>query len=175
MHFIITALKNEAQPIIDHYRLKKVDDAKFLIFQNQDITLIISGIGKINSSIATTYLLNQNTIKQNDHITNIGLCGSTKHNIGNAIYINKIIDKSSNKVFHLNREGESITCYDTPQTSSKKESVDMESYGFYQASKKFMDIKYIKIIKVVSDKIENKILTQQEVYNLILPHIKELV
>jgi len=177
MTYILTALKSEADPIIDFFHLKKIDDKKFQIFTNEKITLIISGIGKIESAIATTYLLP----KPNSILINIGICGSPKHKKGELFQIKKIIDKSSTKVVHLKGKyifnTQSITCCDTPQNDKikfKNSLVDMESFGFYKSAKKFVKDENIYLIKVVSDNISNNILTKNEVYDLIYMHLKSI-
>lgn len=177
MTYIVTALKSEALPIIDFFNLLKNDDLKFKIFVNDKITIIISGIGKINSAIATTYLSPQ----PNDKIINIGICGGTNHKIGEIFQIKKIIDKSSNKVVHIkniaNLNATTITCCDLPQNDPKKFKntlIDMESFGFYEASCKFVEKENIQLIKIVSDKISDTILTPKEVHNLIYPHLKSI-
>ncbi len=87
---------SEARALIDFFNLVKSEDAKFLIYKNENILLIISDIEKVNSAIATSYL------KPNNLILNIGMCASSqsKHKIGNIFQIDKIIDESSKKVFH---------------------------------------------------------------------------
>jgi nucleoside phosphorylase len=171
MTYIVTALKSEAQPIIEFLNLIKKENKNFPIFINQDTTLIISGMGKINSAIAATY------IKPANKIINIGICGSNSKKIGNLYKIKKIIDKSSQKVIHINKDGETLTCVDFPQNNPnefKNTLVDMESFGFYQASCKFVEKENILIYKIVSDKISDTILTPKEVYNLITPHLKSI-
>ena len=171
MTYIVTALMSEAQPIIEFLNLTKKEDKIFPIFSNHDITLIVSGLGKINSAIAVTY------IKPTNKIINIGICGSSSYKIGNHYKIKKIIDKSSQKVLHICKDGETITCVDTPQNNPnefKNTLVDMESFGFYQASKKFQKSENIELYKIVSDSISDTILTPKEVHNLIYPHLSSI-
>ncbi len=162
---------SEAQPIIEFLNLTKKEDKNFQIFSNHDTTLIISGMGKINSAIAVTY------IKPNNKIINIGICGSSSHKIGELYKIKKIIDKSNQKVIHINKDGETLTCVDTPQNNPnefKNTLVDMESFGFYQAARKFVKKEDIELYKIVSDNISDTILTTKEVHDLITPHLKKL-
>ena len=169
---------SEAKALIDFFNLVKSKDANFLIYKNENITLIVSGIGKINSCIATSYL------KADNLILNIGICASAyqNHKIGDIFQIDKIIDKSSTKVIHHKSEQShfntaTITCCDTPQNDSKKFKntlIDMESFGFFKASKKFTNSENIILIKVVSDKIKDDILTKKEVYELIFPHLASI-
>ena len=171
MTYIVTALKSEAKPIIEFLNLTQKEDKNFPIFTNQDTTLIVSGMGKINSAIAVTYM------KPTKKIINIGICGSYFHKIGTLCKIKKIIDKSSEKVIHINKEGETLICVDTPQKNQnefKNRLVDMESFGFYQASQKFVKKEHIELYKIVSDNISDTILTPKEVYNLITPHLKRV-
>jgi len=174
MRYIVTALKSEAKPIIEFLKLQKIDDKKFQIFSNEDTTLIISNIGKINSAIATTYL----NPTSEDNIINIGICGATDKKVSTLHKIKKIIDKSSQKVIHLKDNGESLTCVDTPQNSPndfKNQLIDMESFGFYLSAKKFVNKENIQIFKIVSDKISDTILTPQEVEKLIKPHLEDML
>jgi nucleoside phosphorylase len=171
MTYIVTALQSEAQPIIEFLNLSKKEDKNFPIFTNQNTTLIVSGIGKINSAIAVTYMNPLNKI------INIGICGSPSHKIGDIYSIKKIIDKSSQKVIHLNQNGETLTCVDMPQNNPNKFKntlVDMESFGFLQAARKFVNKENILLYKIVSDKISDTILTPKEVHDLIYPHLKSL-
>ncbi len=171
MTYIVTALISEAQPIIEFLNLTKKEDKNFPIFTNHNTTLIVSGMGKINSAIAVTY------IKPTNKIINIGICGSNSHKIGDIYNIKKIIDKSSQKVVHLNPNGETLTCVDTPQNDPslfKNTLVDMESFGFFQAARKFIEKENILLYKIVSDKISDTILTPKEVHDLITPHLKKL-
>ena len=54
IHFIV-ATNSEARPLIDLFKLKKKKDFKqTLIYANQQISLTITGIGKINAAIGVT-------------------------------------------------------------------------------------------------------------------------
>jgi nucleoside phosphorylase len=169
MRCIVTALQSEANPIIEYLNLTKTNTH---IYENLDTKLIVSGMGKINSAIAVTYM------QPCKKIVNIGICGSSSHNIGNIYKIKKIIDKCSQKVIHIAKDGETLTCVDTPQNNPnefKNTLVDMESYGFYTAAKKFTKSENIELYKIVSDKISDNVLTPKEVHELIYPHLKMIL
>jgi adenosylhomocysteine nucleosidase len=96
---IVTALHSEAQPLIQHFGLKK--DPRFTLlefFQNDHVALVVSGIGKVRSAIATTLLLNQNA---GGIAVNFGVCGSPekKNNIGDLFLVNKITDHASGREY----------------------------------------------------------------------------
>lgn len=79
---LIIAMSDEAQQIIDNSNLKIVTNSKgpkhYLgKLNNKNIVLAISGIGKVNSAYATTFLLENYSI---DQIINIGVAGNLNHN-----------------------------------------------------------------------------------------------
>ncbi|PWJ88716.1 nucleoside phosphorylase [Oceanotoga teriensis] len=163
MLYIVTALKFEALPIIKKYNLKKTED-KMKIYKNENITLIISGIGKINSAISVAYLKNN----KNDKILNIGIAATSNSKIykKDEIYlINEIYDEEIQKNYYpeifyeINElEGKIVT-----KSRIQKEKIkypimiDMESSGFYQSAKKFYKSENIFIIKYISDILEETI------------------
>ena len=48
MQCIISALKSESQPIIDSFGLKRNNSFPFPVYQNQNISQLIVGVGKKN-------------------------------------------------------------------------------------------------------------------------------
>ena len=59
MHYILTALKSEAKPIIDCYDLVFDNSHSIPIYKNDIYTLLITGVGKVNVYKAlTTYYKN---------------------------------------------------------------------------------------------------------------------
>ena len=99
IHFVV-ATDSEARPIIDLFKLKKIKDLKqAFIYANQNISLIISGIGKVNAAIGVTqtyYYYNQ---KNNNIWINIGLAGHKYLKVGDICTINKITDNETKKIF----------------------------------------------------------------------------
>jgi nucleoside phosphorylase len=181
--YIITALKAEATPLIGHLKLEKIRSKPFEIYSNQNIILIISGIGNINIAIATTYLLSTFQTAKSDKIYNIGICGSksTNNDIGELYTIKKIVNQSTNKVVHITNNSdtreESITTTPIAQNSSHKiktNLVDMESFGFYSSAKLFLPKESIMIIKIVSDKVDDTILGKNIIYSLLENKIEEI-
>jgi nucleoside phosphorylase len=159
MIYIITALKAEAAHFIAYYQLDHCQDAHFSLYENENIKLIIAGIGKIHAACATTYLL-QKFPSKNPKIFNIGTCASTHKDImiGSLYQIRKIIDLATNHIYHIANNGEAITCVDVALSSSrglKTALVDMESVAVYLAAKHFG--KDITILKIVSDHTDNNI------------------
>ncbi len=160
MKYIVVALKAEANFIIDTLKLELVEKDPFLIYRNDSYSLVLSGIGSLNSAVATTYLLSKYPPKEGDSIVNFGSCGAVSTKVGTTAFIGKIVDLCNDIVYHLDstkRKRLSITTLPqitTDKSRIKTDLVDMESSGFYLSSKRFFKTKDIEIIKVVTDHME---------------------
>jgi nucleoside phosphorylase len=168
MIYIITALKAEATYFIETYRLEEREDKHFKIYESKTIKLIISGVGKIHAAAATTYLL-QKFPSHNQRLFNIGTCTSVKEDIeiGTIHQIRKIIDVATNHSYHINKEGEAISCLDIALSKNqtiKTPLADMESAAVYLAGKHFT--KEIKIFKILSDYRDDTIPHSHTIYAL---------
>lgn len=150
MKYFIFALKSEAQAFIDKYKLGSSKS-------NDKITILISGIGSKNmfdSAFKIVKIMNKN-----DSIINIGICGASKnYSIGQLIEID-----SPSK----------IKCVDFEVTQNDKfDIVDMESGGFFEATK---NIKNVYMFKVVSDHFEPDTITKEYAKKLIYDNIDEIM
>ena len=172
-----TSLLAEAQPLIERYDLKIIAKKPFKIYQNGSISLIVSGIGKINSAIATTFLAKES--ENPPLIVNIGICSSTDISKLHKFYsIKSVIDFATSKKFMIESSGESLVTVD--KAVSKKELhlpcslIDMEASGFLLSAKIFTSIENIKIFKIVSDCLDDSIPSKEFVYNLIKENISNI-
>ncbi|MDP2090218.1 MAG: 5'-methylthioadenosine/S-adenosylhomocysteine nucleosidase [Candidatus Gracilibacteria bacterium] len=88
---IVTAMREEAEHIIKLYGLINTNKLEnIIIYENENIVLALAGIGKIQASIATTYLFINYDISR---LINIGIAGSLlgdDANIGDVFIVNKI-------------------------------------------------------------------------------------
>ena len=167
MLYIVTALYIEAKPLISLFNLKKDNSyTKFQVFFNEDIKLIISGIGKVKSATALTYLISKEDIKKNDYIANIGFVASNKNSqLGDIVYVSKIQNAYSDFDFypemiykHNFLEG-SLTTFDSivEKKIENIEYIDMEAYGFFQTASIFFKKDKIIVLKIVSDILKDKV------------------
>ena len=83
LHLLIATL-TEAKPLINTFKLKKKNFHEFHIYinKNKNISLTITGIGKINSSAATSYTAMVFNRFKNNVWLNIGICGHRTFHIG---------------------------------------------------------------------------------------------
>ena len=184
IHFVV-ATNSEARPLIDIFKLKKIRNSKqTFIYSSQEISLTISGIGKVNAAIGVTetyYYYN----RKNDNIwINIGLAGHKYLKVGDICTINKITDSETKKnIFpFINKfKVQNQECLSTgiQKKSYSSKVYDMESYGFYQSASKYSSKELLQIVKIVSDNQFESIdfKNKEVVYNIIFNHrklIKEL-
>lgn len=163
------ALKSEAQAFVDKYKLKKSKINKFIIYSNDKMLIIISGIGIPYARKATQTLINTFDINDNDIYLNIGICGANReYKVGDLIEIGSITHNNSTYTF---KDAKNINCLDKESCDMSCKIVDMESYGFYDAIIHSPAIKKIYILKVVSDNFEPHKITKEQTKTLIFNKI----
>lgn len=172
MLYIITALKSEAQAFVDKYKLTKSKCDNFTLFESENLKIIISGVGVDCAKKATNLLIKKFNPEYDDIFINIGICGASKeHKIGELLKIGSIIYK--NKKYTIDENCFNfITCVDAEISNDLHKIVDMESFGFYEATK---EIKNRYIYKVVSDHFEPDTVTKDETKKLILNIIDKII
>jgi adenosylhomocysteine nucleosidase len=161
---ILMATYMEAKPFIESKLFAPIEDKPFPVYKNETHYLIISGIGKINAGIASTYLMSRFKI---DSMYNIGAAGAATDDFktGDILHINTVIDYS-----HFEKESKSLkpdtlpnykseilaTC-DMPVISAEERTIvgqkapliDMEGFAFVYACKIFKTKSYL--FKIITD------------------------
>ncbi|WP_061235661.1 phosphorylase [Leptospira weilii] len=167
MIFISAALFPEAKPLIETLGLKILrDKTPFPIYRNEKYILVVSGAGKIFSAMSVVFLLNEfkNSVVDSSWILNFGICGAPKESfkIGESFLIHKIKDEGSSKsvypdiLFKSPIPESVLLTVDKPVFRNEISElpntlVDMEAFGFFQASRKFFSSDKIRIVKTISD------------------------
>lgn len=199
MLYIVVAMHCEAKPLIQQFALKRDDSARFFeIYKNEDKVLVISGVGKMRSAIATTHILSRLELDENSVIVNIGTCGSISKSlsVGSPVLINKIKDAETGKEYypdillrHISMEQGSLDTHNKVfirdnmaniygQEDRYPDFVDMEASGFFQAAERFVGPHQIYVVKVVSDYLEGDLLDKVYIADCMdkaMPYIKELI
>ncbi len=167
MTLIHTALQSEAQSIIEFYKLKLVNKNP-KIYKNDNIIVVISGIGQDKAIEVLNIIFNQYNITK---AINIGIAGCSSKNI-------KI-----GELFCTNHKLENINTLNLetvnkPQLSTNNYNIptlfDMEGDYFKQFCLDKIDNKDIYIFKVVSDYLDDSIPSKEFVKQLIKKNIKSL-
>ena len=171
--YLVIALKSEAQAFVDRYKLKKTKLGDFTLYFDEKRSLIVSGIGIVNTRAATQTLINYYDISDDDIYINVGICGASKeHKIGSLLEIGEVVHDGIDHPFIKNKK--SIVCVNEAMSENKYELVDMESYGFLDAVSHSPAIKNFHILKVVSDHFEPEKVTKEFTKSLIFKAINDI-
>ena len=161
MNFLfLTALKVEATPIIKRFNLEK--DLKTQLFINNNISLLITGVGKHKTKFRLKSIIDFKINWDKTIIINVGIAGGEKNktNIGSIYLINKIIDEETGKIFFPdiliknNLEEISLT---TVINSVSDDSfnytglVDMEASAIFESLSSYIPCHRFIFLKIVSD------------------------
>lgn len=176
MIYIITALDAEARALVDHYHLRRDFSLPYTLYKNEQMVLLVSGMGKSNALMAVSALLGWRIPEDTDVLINIGICGAPpSYEIGETLLIHQIRD--GNRRYypdmlytHPLREC-SLTCVDEAQSAVHDSPVDMESGAIFQAASRFFKLHRLAFIKIVSDHFTPETVTKEGVMELIRSNI----
>ena len=163
----VVALQAEANPIIDHYRLKQERNSRFPVYStvqasSEQTVLIISGMGRNMASAATAYLAATRSV---DVLINVGIAGHRTRALGTLMTASKITESATGKQWfpvHIKSplETENVTTFDQLQTSYKADRLhEMEASGFYETALRFTIAELAHSIKIVSDNEDHPVET----------------
>ena len=169
MVYFFCALYEEAQFLIDAFRLKKNPELHaFPLYEsrkemNPKMTLVITGPGAIPAATAVGYLAARDDQREEGLLINIGSCGGgEKFPVGTVTLGNKLWNETTGRSYypdilfrHPFREVE-IRTGSAPASAEKitiAENVvyDMEAAAIYQAGSRFYRPDQMLFLKVVSD------------------------
>lgn len=164
MIHLITALRSEAQPLIEHFNLTETaTHPAQRIYENDNIRLGISGVGKVNVAAMIGYLAALNPAQPVAWI-NIGIAGHNSLPLGSQVLIDRIIDRDSGSVdyLHLGKklpyQSLALTTVSIPETNYPGDTLfDMEGSGFFVAAHQFSSLELLSVIKIVSDNRDEKL------------------
>ena len=183
----VIALKEEAQVILDYYKLKPINEKTiYPIYKNEEEThwLIICGIGRNNAAASTAYLYAYSNASNYTSWINIGIAGSGKGNYGDLYLVDKIstyqrkistypsiLPKATLPKMHLFTSDIPISDYST------YELIDMEGSAFFDIASKLTSKEFICLMKVISDGPENDIkeINKSKISNLIKENLLKII
>ena len=183
MLYITTALSAEARPLIEHYKLTRIYSLPYTMFENEEIKLVITGMGMENAMMATSAFLGYFHPKKDDIFLNIGICAAPKEfSISEAVLAHQLTCKTPQKehsyypdiLFEHNLRESELLCVETPVQKPLYAPTDMESYGIYKAACRFFDTHEMLFFKVVSDHFEPLHVNKELATELIQNHLPSL-
>ncbi len=160
MLHLFTALNCEARPLIDHLHLneqKPHDLFRLFTDANNDISLVITGVGKTACAAAVSYhhaIIHASTT---DIWLNIGVAGHKDLAAGQPCLVNKITDGGSGEtwypqiVFTPPCRTMPLLTLEQPSADYQPILYDMEAAGFYAIASRLGTSELIHCIKIVSD------------------------
>lgn len=180
MLIIHTALHAEARALINHFQLKRQHDLKtFACFSADDIFLVESGIGKIDTATAMGWVGARMDHPQPAWL-NIGMAGHSSLDIGEIRLAHRIEDQASGHRYYppqLKKNlppGENLLTVDHPVKNYPVDAmVDMESSAFVRSANRFSTIELIQCVKIISDNPSHPPARMKaaQVEALVAPHI----
>jgi len=163
IHFIV-ATSSESKLLIKKLKLKKINSSSgFDFFFNDDFSITITGLGKINSALGVTHTFFKFKGLLNNIWINIGLAGHEKEKIGTLVLVDKIYDHETQKSMYpffikdYKIKKLNCTCYAKPNFDYDKSLSDMESSGFFLSANKYSTKELIHSLKIISDNKYDKI------------------
>lgn len=155
---VICALFAEAKPLIHYYQLRKKEGYyPFIIYENETISLIITGIGPYHVSSAMSYV---SALWQNEALSflNVGIAGHKDLEVGTLCTASQVTCYSSKKTFYpaliLDTQAklEPLYTMEKPTKDYFDQALfDMEAYEFFIAGMRFASIEHLMTLKIVSD------------------------
>ena len=154
---IVVAMKREAKPLINYWKLKKRDETeKIFVNKKKKINLIISGIGKNKAEKATTALAEKTG--KNSFFLNIGVAGHKDFDLGKAVLVSKVTDNKTkynwypSLLWKTKIDKAPLITVKFPKIIYNSNSLyDMEAAGFFKGARKITGPEKVQCIKIISD------------------------
>jgi len=159
MTLIHTALKHEAKPIIEYFKLQCIQTKPFKIYKKEDILLSVCGMGKKNTLLVEEIFKNFDIQKA----INIGIAGCKDKNIE----IGELFC-TSHKIQNI-KQTDLTTVHAPLENASELDTtlVDMEAETFLSTCKRYLHVKDIYVVKIVSDHLDTTIPKKEFVWKII--------
>lgn len=166
MIYIICALSAEARLFLDQYKLKQYTTLPFKIYENENVKLVVCGVGYNNALLATTALLAHFVPSKDDILINIGVAAAPKKfELSSLVIGHKITYKEKSYypdvLFSHRFKEANITTVDEPQETAHTNLVDMEASAVFQAASRFMQSDQMVFMKIISDHFEPESVTKE--------------
>ncbi len=164
MIHISCALKCEAGPLVDFFRLTHHSQSSLFpvyVNQEQEISLTITGVGKLSAAAAAVHTHALFGAKTNDIWLNVGVAGHRDYAIGAAFLAHRIEDADSGQcwypqiVIDTKLPSADLLSLSQPCTDYCEQLYDMEAAGFYHSVSRIGTAELCHSIKLVSDNQAN--------------------
>lgn len=160
---LVVALPAEARPLIEHFGLQRRPgrDA-FPVYDNDSMSLIVSGVGKPKAAAATAYLHAASGAPRDNAWLNIGIAGDGARALGEGMLAHSIKDAATQRcwypplVFEPPCETTAVLTLERPASTYPNAcSVDMEASAVCATACQFSTAELVHCFKIISDNEAN--------------------
>ena len=162
MIHLVVALPAEARPLASHFSLRAAAEASlFPIYEGEQMSLIVSGIGKTAAAAAVAYLFARSGEVRNRAWLNLGIGGHRARPVGEPLLAHKVVDEGSGRswfppaAFEASCSSCVVRTVDRVELGYPGDGVyDMEAAGFYATASRLATSELVQVVKVVSDNLD---------------------
>ncbi len=159
MIHLVVALPAEARPLASHFSLRSAaEGSPFRIYEGEEISLIVSGIGKTAAAAAVAYQFARSGELRNRAWLNVGIAGHRARPVGEPLVAHKVVDEGSGRswfppaVFERPCESGVVRTVDRVEREYPADAAyDMEASGFCASASRLATSELVQVLKVVSD------------------------
>jgi hypothetical protein len=161
IHFVV-ALREEARPLIEHYRLRgESERSAWALYRSDEVRLVVSGIGRVAAAGATAFLAAQSSDPRTIWI-NFGMAAHRSLEMGACVAGSEVIESATGRRWYppLIGAGDlasaSVCTVDAMATHLDDDRLyEMEAAGFYPTAVRWASSELVRVLKVVSDRGES--------------------
>ncbi len=155
---LVMALRSEARPFVDHFRLLKQNHTHgFSVYCGDGVRLIVTGIGKCAVRRACEYLHASGGSSVQGWL-NVGIAGHRDLAVGTGVRAIRIIDQASGDVWHPSPTvlipgiAKTVCTLEEPDLDYPLDTVyDMEASAYHAAAARFGAGALVQCYKIISD------------------------
>ena len=182
---LVVALWSEARPLIDRFELRPetATAGPYRVYRGDEVSVIVSGVGKIAAAAATSYLFAATGSVRDRPWINFGIAGHGSRPIGEGILASKVEDRSSGRVWYPCPLFESPAALCPVSTVDRVEeryagdvAYEMEAAGFFATAVRFSLAELVQVYKVISDgpRTDKDSLSAARIGELVTAHLEPL-
>ena len=184
---IISALRAEAEPLVNFYKLEQDLSYDYPLYKGEDIRIICTGVGRKNIRRVLINFYSKLSKEPNYQLINIGIAGAKKGvcKFGQCFIIDSISDDKSDSIYQLNNVFESqiltqnITTVSEPVSNGGNKYrtlVDMEAHEICTVVDSYDDLENLFIIKIISDfmDVSRNYFSFDAVYDLVYNNLSNI-
>ena len=180
---LVVALPSEAQPLLEYFALKPAESSPFRCYDNDEMQLVVSGIGVELCAAATGYAAGRRAEARTSPWFNLGICGHSHYAPGTLVIAGRVMATDRRYCWYpsllLDHEFPVVTVISSPEPVTdypEDACYDMEAAGFLTAATRISGHDACQVIKIVSDNHEHDIerLTRAMINQLVAARLADI-